>query len=318
MDTSQPRPVSAEEAFDAFGCTKATKWCEYVGVGGGGGGDGDDDDDKDDIDSESNRRLPLPLVAALGPCVARMDSRRTPAPSTKGPSLETVIAQAMRRMPPNGARGGGGGSCRDTRGRTVSVSVAAGEAPRRFNPPPSATAAAAAAAAAAANRRCCPTSRCPRTPPRRPRPSLVSTCQTGRRRAGRARSRLRRARRPRCARGATAAHSSSRWAAGAMAVIIRMRRRHVGGVRHAHVAACMARFGVLHLRALGMGRFGPRPSPHQGRRPPSRRVQRPRRRRQGAARGGGASRSTRRTTAGTVVLFFYSQEPAHFDFFGDM
>ena len=47
-----------------------------------------------------------------------------------------------------------------------------------------------------------------------------------------------------------------RMAAGAMAIIIRMRRRHVGGVRHAHVAACMARFGVLHLRALGMGDSG--------------------------------------------------------------
>ena len=47
-----------------------------------------------------------------------------------------------------------------------------------------------------------------------------------------------------------------RMAAGAMAIIIRMRRRHVGGVRHAHVAACMARFGMLHLRALGMGDSG--------------------------------------------------------------
>ena len=106
-------------------------------------------------------------------------------------------------------------------------------------------------------------------------------------------------------------------AAGAMAIIIRMRRRHVGGVRHAHVAACMARFGVLHLRALGMGRFGPRPLPHQGHRPPSRRVQRPRRRRQGAARGGG-HRGQREGRRRVRSFYFLFTRTGSFDFFGDM
>ena len=108
-----------------------------------------------------------------------------------------------------------------------------------------------------------------------------------------------------------------RMAAGAMAIIIRMRRRHVGGVRHAHVAACMARFGVLHLRALGMGDSG---------------LGRCRTRATALHRAASNGRVdvvkallavegievNAKDDGGYGRFIFYSQEPAHFDFFGDM